>query len=32
MSFSGSTIIGLYMQQNKVYTCNVGDSRAILGR
>lgn len=32
MSFSGSTIIACYMLQNKLYSCNVGDSRAILGR
>ena len=31
MSFSGSTIIGCYMCQNKLFTCNVGDSRAIIG-
>ena len=31
MSFSGSTIIGCYMFQNKLFTCNVGDSRAIVG-
>lgn len=32
MSFSGSTVISCYLQQNKLYCANVGDSRAILGR
>lgn len=32
MSFSGSTIISAYLLQNKLYCCNVGDSRAVLGR
>ena len=32
MTFSGSTIIGCYMFQNRLFCCNVGDSRAILGR
>jgi len=32
MSFSGSTIICCYLQQNKLICANVGDSRAILGR
>lgn len=32
MSFSGSTVIGAYLNQNRLYCCNVGDSRAILGR
>ena len=32
MNFSGSTIIACYMLQNKIYCCNVGDSRAILGK
>lgn len=32
MSFSGSTVISCYLQQNKLICANVGDSRAILGR
>lgn len=32
MSFSGSTVIACYFIQNKIYCCNVGDSRAILGK
>lgn len=32
MSFSGSTIISCYLQQNKLFCANVGDSRAIVGR
>jgi serine/threonine protein phosphatase PrpC len=32
MSFSGSTVIGVYLNQNKLYCANVGDSRAILGK
>lgn len=32
MSFSGSTIICCYLQQNKLLCANVGDSRAIIGR
>jgi serine/threonine protein phosphatase PrpC len=32
LSFSGSTIISCYMMHNKLYCCNVGDSRAIVGK
>ena len=32
MSFSGSTVIVCYLVQNKIYCCNVGDSRAIIGK
>jgi serine/threonine protein phosphatase PrpC len=32
MSFSGSTVISCYLQQNKLFCANVGDSRAIVGR
>jgi len=32
MSFSGSTVISCYLQQNKLLCANVGDSRAIMGR
>lgn len=32
MSFSGSTVISCYLQQNKLLCANVGDSRAVLGR
>lgn len=32
MSFSGSTVIACYFIQNKLFTCNVGDSRAIIGK
>ena len=32
MSFSGSTVVTTYLHQNKLYCCNVGDSRAIIGR
>lgn len=32
MTFSGSTIISCYLNHNKIYCSNVGDSRAILGR
>jgi serine/threonine protein phosphatase PrpC len=32
LSFSGSTVISCYFNQNKLYCANVGDSRAILGR
>lgn len=31
-TYSGSTSIGCYLNHNKLYCCNVGDSRAILGR
>ena len=29
---SGSTAVGCYLNHNKLYCCNVGDSRAILGK
>lgn len=32
MAFSGSTIISCLMTHNKIYSSNVGDSRAIVGR
>ncbi len=32
MTFSGSTVIGCYLFQNKLFSCNVGDSRAIVGK
>jgi len=32
MSFSGSTVIMCYFLQNRIYCCNVGDSRAIMGK
>lgn len=32
LNFSGSTVIVTYLLQNKLYCCNVGDSRAIAGR
>lgn len=31
LTFSGSTVVGCYLLQNKLYCCNVGDSRAIIG-
>lgn len=31
-TYSGSTSVGCYLNHNKLYCCNVGDSRAILGR
>lgn len=32
MSFSGSTVVICYFLQNKLYCCNIGDSRAIMGK
>lgn len=32
LSYSGSTVNGCYMMHDKLYCCNVGDSRAIIGR
>lgn len=32
LSFSGSTVIGCYFNNNRLVCANVGDSRAILGR
>jgi serine/threonine protein phosphatase PrpC len=32
MNFSGSTVVTCYLYQNKLYCCNVGDSRAVMGR
>ena len=32
MTFSGSTVIGCYLFQNRLFCCNVGDSRAIVGK
>ena len=32
MSFSGSTVIVCYFLQNRLFCCNVGDSRAIIGK
>jgi len=32
MSFSGSTVIVCYFLQNRLFCCNVGDSRAIVGK
>jgi serine/threonine protein phosphatase PrpC len=32
MSFSGSTVICCYFIKDKLYCCNVGDSRAIMGK
>lgn len=32
MSFSGSTVIVCYFLQNRLFCCNVGDSRAIMGK
>lgn len=32
VSFSGSTMIVIFIQKNTLYIANVGDSRAILGR
>ena len=31
LTFSGSTVVGCYLLQDKLYCCNVGDSRAIIG-
>lgn len=31
LTFSGSTVVGCYLSQEKLYCCNVGDSRAIMG-
>ncbi len=31
LSYSGSTVIGCYMVHDKIFCCNVGDSRAIIG-
>jgi serine/threonine protein phosphatase PrpC len=31
LTFSGSTVVGCYLSQEKLYCCNVGDSRAIIG-
>lgn len=31
LAFSGSTVVGCYLLQDKLYCCNVGDSRAIIG-
>ena len=32
LNYSGSTIISCYLNQNKLYCANVGDSRAIVGK
>ncbi len=32
MNFSGSTVVVCYLVQNKLFCCNVGDSRAVIGR
>jgi serine/threonine protein phosphatase PrpC len=31
LSMSGSTSVGVYLNQNKLYCCNLGDSKAVLG-
>jgi serine/threonine protein phosphatase PrpC len=28
---SGSTSVGVYLNENKLYCCNLGDSKAVLG-
>lgn len=32
LSYSGSTVVGCYMVHDKLYCCNVGDSRAVVGK
>ena len=31
LNYSGSAVVGCYLNHNKLYCCNVGDSRAIIG-
>lgn len=31
LSNSGSTLVGCYVSSDRIYCCNVGDSRAIIG-
>lgn len=31
LAYSGSTVVGCYLNHDKLYCCNVGDSRAIIG-
>ena len=31
LSMSGSTSVGVYLNHNKLYCCNLGDSKAVLG-
>lgn len=32
LTFSGSTVIATYLFQDRLYCCNVGDSRAVIGQ
>ena len=32
LNFSGSTSVGCLLRHNKLYSCNVGDSRAVVGK